>query len=93
MAEVTLNVIDAGSTGVESVGTVRMAGTFAWLVWCALHIWYLAGMRNRLKVLVDWVWHYIEFRPGSRVLTQEAGRRIGEPESTAVDSESERQAA
>ncbi|MEM1029219.1 MAG: NAD(P)/FAD-dependent oxidoreductase [Myxococcota bacterium] len=67
------------SQAVLQMGALRMSGTVAWLVWCVVHVWYLAGFRNRMKVLLDWTWNYVTFRPGARVLTFESGDRFGEP--------------
>jgi NADH:quinone reductase (non-electrogenic) len=34
-----------------------------------VHIAFLAGLRSRLSVLLDWVWSYLTFRSGSRLIT------------------------
>ena len=41
---------------VEMPGGMRMHGTPAWLAWLALHVAYLAGGRNRVSVMADWMW-------------------------------------
>jgi len=69
------------SRAVLQRGGFQMAGFTAWVIWCVVHVWYLAGFRNRLKVVLDWIWNYVKFRPGARVLTLEAGDGFGEPEA------------
>lgn len=45
------------------------AGFFAWLFWALIHVTYLIGFRNRLLVMFDWVWSYIFFSRGARLIT------------------------
>lgn len=48
--------------------TLRFGGRLAWLLWLGVHIVYLIGFRNRLKVLVDWGWTYLTSRGGGAIL-------------------------
>ncbi len=52
----------------------RLSGPIGWAAWLGLHLVYLMGFRNRIKVFVDWSWNYLTFDRGSRVL-READRR------------------
>ena len=51
---------------VEMPNGMRFHGTFAWLTWLALHVFYLAGGRNRISVIADWMWNYIAWGIGPR---------------------------
>ena len=51
---------------VEMPGGLRMHGTIAWLTWLALHVFYLAGGRNRISVIAEWMWNYIAWGVGPR---------------------------
>ncbi len=33
-------------------------GYAAWLVWLLLHLYYLIGFRNRIVVMLNWIWYY-----------------------------------
>jgi NADH dehydrogenase len=63
------------SRAVVELGRVRFGGLAAWLAWMALHITVLIGFRNRLAVLSSWIYSYVFFRRGSRLIT-----RVGPPE-------------
>jgi NADH dehydrogenase len=63
------------ASAVVSLGPLRLTGTPAWLVWSAAHIWFLIGFRNRLAVAVDWLWAYLTFERGARLITGQAGPR------------------
>jgi len=53
-------------------GRLRLSGTFAWLLWCTAHIFFLAGYRNRLLVGANWLWSYLTFERGARLITGES---------------------
>lgn len=54
---------------VADFGWIRLSGTLAWLLWGAVHIFFLIGFRNRIFVLLSWLWAYLSFHRGSRLIT------------------------
>jgi len=56
----------------------RLSGPLGWVAWLGLHLVYLMGFRNRVKVFVDWCWNYLTYDRGSRIL-READLRVVEP--------------
>jgi NADH dehydrogenase FAD-containing subunit len=50
-------------------GWARLSGFVAWLIWCTAHIYFLVGFRNRLVVGANWLWHYVTFDRGARLIT------------------------
>ncbi len=54
---------------VADFGRVRMSGRIAWLLWGIVHVYFLIGYRNRLAVLLDWLWAYVTFQRGQRLIT------------------------
>src|SRR5581483_2434348 len=57
------------SRAIVEIGPLRFGGLAAWLSWMALHITVLIGFRNRLAVLSSWIYSYVFFRRGSRLIT------------------------
>jgi NADH dehydrogenase len=53
---------------VAQIGPVHASGFLAWILWCVVHIFFLIGLRNRVRVMSEWVWYYLTFKPGARVL-------------------------
>jgi NADH dehydrogenase len=47
-------------------------GTVGWLAWLGLHLWYLVGFRNRLRVLINWTWRYFDWPSGPRLIVADA---------------------
>jgi NADH dehydrogenase len=56
-------------SAVVDFGLVRFRGAIAWWLWGAAHIAFLVGGRNRMTVLVDWLWAYLTYRRGTRLIT------------------------
>ena len=54
---------------VADLGWMRLRGPLAWLLWCVAHIFFLVGFRNRLAVGANWLWHYVTFDRGARLIT------------------------
>jgi NADH dehydrogenase len=54
---------------VADFGWLRLSGRLAWLLWGAVHIFFLIGFRNRIVVLLDWLWSYLTFQRGARLIT------------------------
>ncbi|TSD83675.1 DoxX family membrane protein [Mycobacterium sp. KBS0706] len=58
-------------SAVADFGWLRLSGPIAWWLWGAVHIAFLAGMRNRIVVALDWFWAYLTFRRSTRLITGE----------------------
>jgi NADH dehydrogenase FAD-containing subunit/uncharacterized membrane protein YphA (DoxX/SURF4 family) len=69
---------------VADFGLVRLSGALAWWLWGLVHVYFLAGMRNRISVLLDWAWAYFTFRSSSRLITRPSAPEPA-PVQTAVD--------
>jgi NADH dehydrogenase len=54
---------------VVSIGKASLKGFIAWLFWGAAHVYFLIGFRNRIAVILDWLWAYVTFDRGSRLIT------------------------
>lgn len=69
---------------VVEVGKLRLTGLLAWVIWLAVHIFYLIDFRNRVAVMMQWAWSYVTYKRGARLIT---GGRLepGAPE-TAPDT-------
>lgn len=51
---------------VEMPRGLKLRGTLAWLAWLGLHVFYLAGGRQRISVIADWFWNYVAWGIGPR---------------------------
>lgn len=46
----------------------HLKGFFAWLVWMQVHLVFLMGFRNKLVVFINWVWNYLTYDRGNRLI-------------------------
>ncbi|NPV68755.1 MAG: NAD(P)/FAD-dependent oxidoreductase [Anaerolineae bacterium] len=49
---------------------IPLRGYVAWLAWLVLHLLWLMGFRNRLNVLVNWVWNYFTYDRAVRIILE-----------------------
>lgn len=47
---------------------LHFAGWFAWIVWMAVHLMSLLGMRNKAVVFINWVWAYFTSSSSLRLI-------------------------
>lgn len=60
-------------SAVAQLGPFRLHGMLAWVLWSSTHIYYLIGFRNRFTVALNWMWNYLTFQRGTRLITGLSG--------------------
>jgi NADH dehydrogenase len=48
----------------------KLSGLIAWLAWSLIHVLFLISFRNKLRVMSEWIWHYVTNRPGIRLIVK-----------------------
>lgn len=56
-------------SAVINFGWIQVRGQLAWLIWSTAHLYFLVGFRNRLLVGLTWLWNYLTFERGARLIT------------------------
>jgi NADH dehydrogenase len=74
------------SRAVVEIGRLHFGGLLAWIAWMALHITVLIGFRNRVAVFLSWIYSYLFFRRGSRLITGLAPTSIKQPIAPATST-------
>ena len=46
----------------------KIQGFFAWLLWLFIHLMVLVGFRNRVVTFFNWVWSYLSYDRGLRLI-------------------------
>jgi NADH dehydrogenase len=57
------------NSAIADVRGLRLTGFIAWLAWALVHILNLIGFRNRVLVGLQWLWGYLTFQRGARLIT------------------------
>jgi NADH:ubiquinone reductase (H+-translocating) len=55
-------------SAIVKLGVFQLTGFLGWLFWSAVHIYFLIGMRNRFVVALNWLWNYVTFQRGARLI-------------------------
>ncbi|MEM7180805.1 MAG: NAD(P)/FAD-dependent oxidoreductase [Spirochaetota bacterium] len=63
-AMATIGRMDA----VAEVGKLRLSGFLGWLAWLTVHLFYQVGFKNKVSILITWIWSYISFKAGARLI-------------------------
>jgi NADH dehydrogenase len=58
-------------SAVASIGRLRLSGFAAWLMWLAVHLFYLIGFKNRLTTLLHWAVSFVGRGRSERTVTQQ----------------------
>ena len=54
---------------VGDLNYIHVSGFIAWVIWAGIHIMYLVGFRSRFAVAGEWIFNYVTFYRGSRLIT------------------------
>ena len=57
------------SKAIVDFGWFTLKGRIGWIFWSFIHIYFLIGFRNRFMVFTNWVWSYLTFSKGARLIT------------------------
>lgn len=58
-------------SAVVKLNKLKLTGFIGWLFWSVAHIYFLIGIRNRLMVAMTWLWSYITYQRGARLITRD----------------------
>lgn len=60
---------------VAQIGPLQITGFIGWVTWLVVHLYYLIGFENRLRVLMRWSWYYLRLdRPVRSILRADPPR-------------------
>ncbi len=59
-------------------GKIKLSGFIAWAIWGVAHIYFLIGVRKPIMVALSWVWSYLTYAKGARLITGRPAPQISE---------------
>ncbi|MBO0737603.1 MAG: NAD(P)/FAD-dependent oxidoreductase, partial [Alphaproteobacteria bacterium] len=85
-------------SAIADLGWIRLTGWVAWVLWGIVHIFFLIGFRNRMAVFLNWIWAWLTYGRGARLITGDtnplAARAASEDrENPAAPRERQREGA
>lgn len=80
-ADQTFRYKDAGALAtigrnraVADIFGLKVKGFMGWLLWGAAHVYFLIGYKNRLFVVLNWLWAYVTWQRGVRLIMHRKAR-------------------
>lgn len=73
---------------IVEIGSFKFFGSFAWLTWLLVHIYYLTTFKHRVFVLLQWGWSYFTFGHGARLIVNKEWQFYPDKKNTAAAEES-----
>ena len=58
-------------------GRRQLKGFIAWVLWAIVHVYLLVGFEKRLLVTMQWLWLYVTYQRGARLILPSVERRAG----------------
>jgi NADH dehydrogenase len=55
-------------------GRFKAKGWFAWIAWAIIHVYLLVGFEHRFLVSMQWLWRYLTYERGARLIASEQTR-------------------
>ena len=56
-------------SAIADLGWIKLTGSVAWVLWGVVHIFFLIGFRNRMAVFLNWIWAWLTYGRGARLIT------------------------
>jgi NADH dehydrogenase len=56
-------------SAIADLGWIRLTGWLAWILWGIVHVFFLIGFRNRMAVFLNWIWAWLTYGRGARLIT------------------------
>lgn len=57
------------AAAVADLRWLRLSGWPAWMIWLFVHLLYIVEFQNRLLILLQWAWLYINYDRSARLIT------------------------
>jgi NADH:ubiquinone reductase (H+-translocating) len=74
------------TAAVADLGKLKLSGASAWLAWLFIHLLFLIGFRNRLFVLFQWMWSFVSYDRGARLITGPLRRLPDQPRAERLSA-------
>ncbi|MBF0216367.1 MAG: NAD(P)/FAD-dependent oxidoreductase [Candidatus Omnitrophica bacterium] len=53
---------------VAEIKDIHLSGFTGWVTWLAVHLFYQVGFKNKIAILITWVWSYLTNRAAARLI-------------------------
>ena len=68
----------------------KTQGFIAWVLWLVVHLRSILGIRNRIVVLLNWLWNYVNYNQSLRLICHSGRDKTAEEMQTCADASSDK---
>ena len=61
---------------VAEIKGFKFAGFFAWILWMAVHLVSILGVKNKFFVFMDWIWSYFTYDQSNRMILRSTQSKV-----------------
>jgi NADH dehydrogenase len=61
------------------VRNIHISGLVAWVAWLGIHLIFLIGLRNKLAVMLQWMYSYFAYKRGARIIPSASSEKRTSP--------------
>lgn len=76
------------NAAVFDFGKRQMKGFVAWVLWALVHVYLLVTFEKRLLVTLEWLWLYVTYQRGARLILPPEGGAGAPPSAPAAEQPS-----
>lgn len=71
---------------VAEMGRIRLGGFVAWAAWMLVHLMSVIGLKNRVLILINWMWQYATYDQSLRLIIKPAQKTPAPPQSKGIQT-------
>jgi NADH dehydrogenase len=64
----TMATIGRNKAVIDLPFNITLGGFFGWFIWMFIHLFSIIGFRRKLLVFSNWVWNYLSYNQGNRLI-------------------------
>ena len=68
----------------------KTQGFIAWVLWLVVHLRSILGIRNRIVVLLNWLWNYVNYNQSLRLIFHSGRDKTAEEMQACADASSDK---
>jgi NADH:ubiquinone reductase (H+-translocating) len=70
---------------VIEMGKLKIKGCGAWVIWMFVHLMSIIGIKNKLVILINWIWHYMTYDQSLRLILKPSDKKRNPSNEKLID--------
>jgi NADH:ubiquinone reductase (H+-translocating) len=70
---------------VVEIGKLKISGAIAWVIWMLVHLMSIIGVKNKLFILINWLWQYVTYDQSLRLILKPSEKNKNPAHEKIID--------